>query len=127
MDWLKQSLKFGTVGVLNTAIDFGVLNFLTLIWHWPLLIANSLAFIVAVTNSYFMNKYWTFAKRDSFKMDEFVRFLVISVGGLAVSNLAVWLLAMHYHLSPNLAKALSVGAVFVWNFLGSKYLAFRVE
>lgn len=67
--WLKgrvemQFMRFAFVGILNTLIDFGVLN--GLLWlngysvgRW-LFLFNSLAFILASGNSYLWNKYWTF-------------------------------------------------------------------
>ena len=61
---LLQIAKFVAVGGLNTLLDWGILN--TLIFlsgiaaGWWYSIFKSISFIVAVINSYFWNKYWTF-------------------------------------------------------------------
>lgn len=62
-----QLMRFAMVGLLNTLIDFGVLN--GLLWldgypvNWKLLLYNAVAFTVACGNSYFCNKFWTFGDR----------------------------------------------------------------
>src|SRR5688500_904179 len=62
---IDQILRFGIVGVLNTAVDLGVLN--TLIFlnpsgraGWLYAVFKTIAFLVAVTNSYLLNRRFTF-------------------------------------------------------------------
>ena len=56
--------KFLVVGTLNTAIDFGTLNLLS--WFTGiyggvrLAPINVLGVLLALTNSYLLNKHWTF-------------------------------------------------------------------
>jgi len=66
---LLQIAKFVAVGGLNTLLDWGILN--TLIFlsgiaaGWWYSIFKSISFIVAVINSYFWNKYWTFQETQT--------------------------------------------------------------
>ena len=131
---IKQIAKFGTVVVINTIIDFVLLNFLISIIGWPILLSNSISFSTAVTNSYFMNKYWTFGDMRSAHIKQFSTFVLISIVGLIFSNIllhygTVFLENYNPELSIiwqyNIAKAVSAVIVLVWNFIASKYLVFH--
>jgi len=130
----KQIAKFGVVGVINTIIDFVLLNFLITIVGWPLILSNTISFSAAVTNSYFMNKYWTFRNREPAHIRQFSIFILISVVGLLLSNillrygtdlLKVYDFGLTFTWRYNIAKAVSAVIVLVWNFIASKYLVFH--
>ena len=63
-----QVVRFVEVGILNTAIDFGILNLL--IWAtgitggMSIAPLNAVSFLCATTNSYFWNRTWTFEKKE---------------------------------------------------------------
>ena len=61
---IYQIARFAEVGVMNTFIDFGILNLLIWITRITggLAIAplNAFSFLCATSNSYFWNKFWTF-------------------------------------------------------------------
>jgi len=65
---IHQIIKFIQVGSLNTFVDWGTLNVFLMVatvssgFLYPLCKAAS--FVVAATNSYFWNKYWTFRKEE---------------------------------------------------------------
>lgn len=122
---IKQVLKFGTVGVANTALDFAILNLLAGILGWPVLLANTISFSVAVTNSFFMNKYWTFNEREGKLHLQFGGFILVALVGLALSDGLVYLFAESLGWHFNWAKIISILPVFVWNFFASKYLIFK--
>ena len=69
---LWQVAKFALVGVLNTAIDFGILNLLILITGFTagagIGIINIPSFTLAILNSYIWNRKWVFenAKQGNF-------------------------------------------------------------
>lgn len=77
-----QFLRFCIVGTSNAVIDFGVLNLLLWLYPttnpWKTLEYNSIAVLLASTNSFFWNKYWTFQKRDAITFQEVYRFIVIA-------------------------------------------------
>lgn len=132
----RQIIKFSITGLLNTIIDFGILNFLVRILSWTVLPANTISFSVAVINSYFLNKYWTFRDKQPVRIKQFSTFLLISLVGLGLSNLLVYLglelfktytfgLSFVWHY--NIAKAISALIVLVWNFLASKFWVFYAK
>lgn len=129
---IKQIAKFGVVGVINTIIDFVLLNLFVSVFGFPVLISNTLSFSTAVTNSYFMNKYWTFTDAKPVHIKQFSTFVLISMVGLILSNVLVHYgvdLLSTYELNfiwqYNIAKAVSAVIVLIWNFIASKYLVFH--
>lgn len=62
---ILQILKFGAIGIINTALDFLVLNFvsktLNVTSGLKLGQVNVIGFSLAVIQSYFWNRYWTFS------------------------------------------------------------------
>ncbi len=120
----KQFSKFAIVGLGNTLIDIGLLNLL-LFWQWNIMVANSLAFLVAATNSFLWNKYWTFGDVAGDWRKQLPFYLLIVTVGLGISNAFIYLLSVIFGWDVNLVKILSIGAVFLWNFLAPKFLIFR--
>lgn len=137
--WIKvfwQIAKFVVVGGLNTFVDFAVLNMLiafTGIATGGLsTVFKAIAFSVAVVNSYFWNKYWTFDESKGDKA-EFVEFLLVSIVGLGI-NAGVFALFVNFiepafGLGPvawaNLSALAATFFALAWNFLGYKLLVFR--
>ncbi len=136
---IAQISKFIIIGALNTAIDFGVLNLL--MWwtgiysgNWIILL-NAISFSVAVTNSYFWNKYWTFrAKQEGGnRVKEFSQYVAVTLIGMAFNTAAVYLITtfippvsgIEKELWANLAKVVATGLSLIWNFIGYKFIVFR--
>lgn len=87
---IYQAAKFLLIGILNTLIDLGILNFLILITGAASGLSFSafkgISFLVAVINSYFWNKFWTFEKKETTKAKkEFVQFFIVALIGLGIN------------------------------------------
>lgn len=133
-----QAGKFVAVGVLNTLIDWGILAFLMLITGITTglfySIFKGISFLVAVINSYFWNKFWTFKKKEVKEAGkEFLQFLVVSLIGLGINvgiaSLTVNIIAVPGGISPSAwgifgAVAATVFSM-VWNFVGYKFIVFK--
>jgi putative flippase GtrA len=75
MAGIYQFAKFAAVGVLNSSIDLGIFNLLTLALGTPLVETSTgrytffayktISFFAATTNSYFWNRTWTFKTDQS--------------------------------------------------------------
>lgn len=137
---IRQFSKFFIVGIVNTGIDFAVLNIemqITGISSGPeLVFLNVISFSIAVVNSYFMNKRWTFEdKRPEADKSavKFSQFIGVSLVGLGVNSLVIYgftsLIPVMFGLSPqlwvNVAKIFATGASMVWNFVGYKLWVFK--
>jgi putative flippase GtrA len=119
--------RFAVVGACNTGVDFAVFSLLFYIFDAPLLVANTIAYLLAVSNSFVLNKYWTFAKTcQAGRIEQQIsRFLLLGLVGLALSNIVVWRLAVY--LPEIVAKMLAVVVLFAWNFGTSRLLVFKVR
>ena len=132
-----QGIKFVLVGILNTAIDFGVLNLLILITGitggWAIAPLNAISFLCAATNSYLWNKFWTFKAKGGVAGKEFSQFLIISLIGIGINtgivvagtSLVSPLFGLSSKVWVNLIKVLATGVSMVWNFLGYKFIVFK--
>ncbi len=124
---LRRMAKFGAVGVLNTAIDVGLFAALFFWVGVPTLAANTVAYCGGVTNSFLMNKYWTFVetKQHGRLPHQFAKFLALNLVGLGISNLVLWSLENHMHVLA--AKGMAVVATFVWNYWTSRRFVYTAQ
>ncbi len=136
----RQIGKFVVVGFLNTSIDFGVLNLLSLVSGLTagFLIGgvNIPGFILASTNSYFWNKFWVFKKNSEITKAEykdFFAFVLVTVVSIFINSSIVILTTTYIsplgNLSPerwlNIAKVFATLFSLTWNFLGYKFIVFK--
>jgi len=134
---INQFGKFVVIGLMNTVIDFAILNFL--MW-WTgiysgasIILLNMVSFSIAVFNSYFWNKYWTFKDLDKIEAKEFSQFILVTLIGLAINSSIVYgittLVSPMFGISPelwaNLAKVAATGFSLIWNFIGYKFVVFN--
>lgn len=131
-------MRFVAVGILNTLIDFGVLN--GLLWldgyhlGWRLFVYNGLAFAAASGNSYVLNKRWTFDDPQPFSLGQAGLFFCLTLIGLAINCLVIYLLTLpacspqsiSAFLWVNLAKVVATLASMIWNYCSYRWLVFRV-
>jgi putative flippase GtrA len=125
-----QAARFIIVGLVNTAVDLMAFYLLGLIPGMPDMAAKAISYILGICNSFVWNKYWTFnAGRSEHGKREFALFFAVNLPPLAVNVviftvLGIWIDAGTFW--ERMAKAFTAGVVSVaWNFLGSRYLAFR--
>ncbi len=147
-----KAIAFGLVGLVNTAIDYGVFllaragfndssaaltafdslsascrcgSGATLL----LIAANTISWFVAVSGSYVMNSSITFAAESGRKLRwrAYFTFVLSGVAGW-LANTATLLVAAEVLLLPVwLAKAVAILASFVVNFSLSHFVVFRVR
>lgn len=122
-----KALSFAVVGVVNTAIDFSVfwttVNFL----HWPLVPANVLSWLVAVSFSYAMNSFITFGPETGrvLRWRDYLTFVASGVAGMVASTATLLVLSYFLHLLA--AKLISIAVSFVVNFSLSHFVVFRAR
>ena len=114
-------MKFGVVGVIAFAIDYGLLIFLTEVFGIDYLVSATVSFTVSVVFNYMASMRYVFAHREGMsRRREFAIFVVLSIIGLVINNACMWagveLLGVHYLI-------VKIGATFivmVWNFVTRK-------
>lgn len=133
-----QAAKFLLVGALNTFIDLGVLNLLILISGIAsgslYSVFKGISFTIAVINSYFWNKFWTFKRsKTTAPGKEFLQFFIVSVIGFSINvgaaSLVVNVIGPQFGLIAEVWA--NIGAIVaalcgtVWNFIGYKFIVFK--
>src|SRR5256886_7805634 len=120
-----KGASFALVGVVNTSIDYGVFLAGYYLLNLPLVPANVLAWLVAVSGSYVMNCYITFAAESGrqLRWRAYGVFVASGVAGVVV-NTAVLVLASRWMPVPA-AQLLAIATSFVVNFSLSHFVVFR--
>lgn len=135
---LFEFTKFSLIGVLNSGVDFGVLNSLILVTSFAsgsaFLAFKSVSVTIAVINSYVWNKFWTFdSSKSSDARRELVAFLAVTLAAVAVNvlgaDLIVNVIGAPHGFSPkawaNIGAISGAGLTLFTNFFGYKFFVFR--
>lgn len=117
-------IKFGVVGFSGLFVDFGI-TYITKEWFKvQKYVANGIGFCTAATTNYFLNRIWTFQSQNPEIAVEFIQFFVISLIGLAINTLILWILISKYKINFYLSKLFAIGVVTIWNFLVNYFITF---
>ena len=118
---IAQFMKFGIVGVIAFVIDYGVMIFLTEVFGVPYLISTTISFVGSVIFNYFASMRFVFKRKDDMsRRREFIIFIVLSVCGLGINDLLMWLMVDSLYIDYRLSKIVVTVVVAVWNFVTRK-------
>ncbi len=142
MSETTRFVKFLVVGVLNTLIDFGLMNLFTAAFGWSLVLSQALSFTIAVINSYFLNRKWIYPDTTEKSIaTQFTKFVVINLAGLGLRSLTIspldqWLYKQiqarglqllsfsSATLSHNLALLIIIPITLILNFVANRFWTF---
>ena len=124
--WLVQAVKFGAVGILNTAIDLGLYFVLT---RWLGLgglpvVAKSISYTAGILNSFLWNKFWTFQSRAG-TMKTLLPFILTALVGLGINAGTLQVCLKTLHLPELVALGAATLITLFWNFVISKFVIFK--
>jgi putative flippase GtrA len=147
-----KAIAFGLVGVVNTLVDYCVFLLARAAFDrsatalaafaslsvsckcgsgatFSLIAANTIAWIVAVTGSYAMNSFVTFAAETGGKLSwrAYFTFVVSGIAGWIANTATLLILAEVLLLPVFIAKAFAILASFVVNFSLSHFVVFRAR
>ncbi|MCI1665654.1 MAG: GtrA family protein [Atopobiaceae bacterium] len=121
---IAQFLKFGVVGVIAFAIDYGILMLLTQIFGMDAVVAAAISFTVSVIFNYVASMRFVFTHRqDLSKRKEFVIFVILSVIGLGINEVCMWAGVATLGdsaLMITISKLFATFIVMIWNFFNRK-------
>lgn len=139
MNALRQFMRFATVGLTNSVVDFGVFNLLLVLVPsrnlQVLVLFNSVAVALAILNSYLWNTRWTFrvvVYDRAERRRQILLFLGQALVNVGVNDIVVVLLTrMLVHqtflsqgASSNLAKLVAMLVASLSSFLMMKYVVY---
>ena len=125
---LVQFVKFGIVGLSNTAISYAVYSlFVYLDFHY--LIASIIAFVISVLNSFFWNNKFVFKNEADQKRNIFHSLIKTYVSyaftGLVLQNVLLFVFIEIFIISKYIAPLIGLVITIPLNFILNKLWAFR--
>ena len=125
IDELKKFLSYFMVGGMAAIVEwvsFAIFNSFT-----GYTIATIIAFVLATTANYFLGKQMTFKNSKKSKNDVIAVFAVSAMG--LVLNIIFMKIFIEVVRIPIelVAKVLSTGLVFIWNYLSRRLFIYKEE
>ena len=121
---LMKFLKFSVVGFSGMFVNFGITYICKELLRWNKYVSNIIGFVVAATTNYFLNRLWTFQSANPQIGTEYAKYFAISLVGLGIDTLTVWLLNDKLKCNFYLSKVFAVGAATLWNFFANLLFTF---
>lgn len=117
---MLQIIKFGIVGVVATVVDCGVLVLLKEFLHVDVLVSSAISFCVSVAVNYILSMTFVFKSKNRDKIGEFLLFVLLSIGGLCLNQLILWIGIRFTDVYYLMIKAIALVVVPVYNFITRK-------
>lgn len=118
---IAQVMKFVIVGGLSFVLDFIIYYVLKNFFSVYYIVAGFFSFTLSLIFNYLMSMKFVFKSKDDLKKThEFMIFVTLSVIGLGINLLCLYLLVDLFHINDLIAKILVAGIVMVFNFITRK-------
>jgi len=130
---IEKFILFGVVGFSGVFIDFGITWLLKEFFRVNKYIANATGFLIAASSNYCLNRIWTFSSSNPNIAVEYSLFLLISIIGLAINSLILFLLVEKATIPKfkngskskfYFSKLIAIGFVTIWNFMMNYFITF---
>lgn len=119
---IAQVLKFGVVGGTAFLIDYSIMIALTEFFGINYLISSGISFVVSVIYNYILSVHWVFdVDKNGNKKKEVVVFILLSVIGLGLNQLLMWIFVSKVHVFYMLSKIFVTAIVMIYNFVTRKF------
>jgi len=109
--------KFSAIGTLNSLLDLGVVNIFIMLTGvaggWLFSFFKAISFLLAATNSYFWNKFWTFQSRTPATWREYVFFAIFTILSVFINVTTASLVVNFMAIPPGISLKLwaNIGAL----------------
>jgi putative flippase GtrA len=125
-NWL-QLIRFSLVGATGFVVNVGVYALCVHALAIDYRIAYVLAWLVAVSNNFLLNRHWTFDAKAGSVRFQAIRFFTVSLVAAGVGFVLLTLFVEGAGVAKVPAEALAVAASTPLNFLGNKLWSFRAS
>ena len=119
----KEFILFALVGVSNTVINFIVYTILVTI-SMPYLLANVIGYGVGMINSYLLNKYFVFQKKEG-DSSVFLKFVLVNIITVTVHSILLYFFVSIFGWHKIYSQAFVTIITLVINYLGNKLWTFK--
>lgn len=128
---LIQLFRYGIVGGIAFAVDFGLLTLLTEWCGMHYMWSAVCSFIAGLTVNYLISIHWVFGQSKSRspqeKTAEFILYAIVGVIGLGLNAIIMWTLTEYFSLDYRISKLCSTVLVFMWNFLARRAFLSKIN
>ena len=124
--FISESVRFGIVGVANTAVGLSVIFGSIFLFNADPVIANASGYVLGFFFSFIFNKFWTFGDiRSSAK--SLPSFLIAASISYLLNLLVVILITLNFGLSPYLVQIFGMAVYTLSMFFGCRLFVFKAE
>jgi dolichol-phosphate mannosyltransferase len=123
-NWV-QLVRFAAVGVTGYGINLAVFAFCVHLLAIDYRLSSVIAFVISVSNNFWLNRHWTFAAKADHPLHQGLRFFAVSTLIFAFNYVILVTLVETAGLMKVMAQALAIAAVTPLSFLGQKLWSFR--
>jgi putative flippase GtrA len=120
---LAQAIKYSIVGILNTLLGLGSIYFFMAVFNLNIYLSNILGYTIALSNSYILNRKWTFNTIDP-SIYVLLKFFIVFIIAFGLQFLSLHLLVRDA-VNSYISQALSMFLYIAVGFIGNKYYTFR--
>lgn len=118
---IKQLFKFGIVGVICFLIDYLLMIGLTEFVHFNYLVSCGVSFSISTIVNYLLSMRFVFRSKENLnKTFEFFIFVVMSIIGLGLTELLMWISTERLSIYYMLSKIIVTAIVMIYNFVTRK-------
>ncbi len=123
---ISEFFKFACVGLIGTFVNIIILYSFTEYFGIYYIMSAFIAFVVAVTVNFILNKIWTF--REEFNHDffkKYIRFFSVSLIALSINIFFLYIFTEFFKVYYIISQVIAIGVSLIINFIGNKIWTFR--
>jgi putative flippase GtrA len=125
---LMDFAKYGVASVGALGADLGVLSLLFRIFHFNYQVASAIGFACGLAVIYSISIYYVFRGRRTVQpLKEFAIFSAVGLAGLLINQALLMGLVEVALLPVEIAKIITAGLVFMFNFVARRASLFKVD
>ena len=121
---MKQFIKFGIVGVSNTAISLAVYYVFVFISQDLYIVGNTIGFVVSVLNAYYWNNKFVFNKTEKGNTKLLIKTFTSYGGTFLLGTALLFVMVNYVGISEKIAPMINLFITVPLNFLLNKFWTF---
>ena len=124
----NQFLRFSLVGSSGVVVNLAVYTLAIYVFNLHYLLAATLSFMVAMTNNFLLNRYWTFNTNQSAGQGfggQYLKYFLVTLFGYGVNMALLWVFIDGFHWHKVFSQLVAILVTTLSNFIGSKLWAFK--
>ena len=123
---LTSFLKYNTVAIIATGVDFGVFVLLNNILNFWYVGATFTSAVIGGTTAFILNRNWVFKSIDKKINFQILKYILVWVGSVFINTYGLYLLVENTNVSEIISKVIVTVSVGIsYNFLMSKFFIFK--